>query len=183
MQHVARMMMCLTVLALLSSCASVPEGSISLPSLLLDAPAAWAKGDYTKAAQLFDAISGHQDATTEIQNESRFFAGVAYHQIGNEEEAMRRFKVLTWDIERRRGCCGDIGKRFLRNACHRIDDSNRVAGRKCAAQARCDQQVAGTNVGIVGQEREIELVDFAGADRDRSQYFFSFCNVRDDILI
>jgi len=98
MQHVARMMMCLTVLALLSSCASVPEGSISLPSLLLDAPAAWAKGDYTKAAQLFDAISGHQDATTEIQNESRFFAGVAYHQIGNEEEAMRRFKVLTWDI-------------------------------------------------------------------------------------
>jgi hypothetical protein len=79
-QRVDRTMMCVTVLGLLASCASVPGVSTSLPALLSDAQATWANGDYSEAAQLFDAISGHQDAAPAIRNESRFFAGVAYHQ-------------------------------------------------------------------------------------------------------
>ena len=98
MQSVTNVTMCVLSIALLTSCSTLPKAGPSLPALLHDAQVVWKKGDYSKAAQLFDTISTHPDAAVPFQNESRFFAGVAYHQIGNDETTMRRFKVLVWDI-------------------------------------------------------------------------------------
>ena len=72
-------------------------------------------------------------------------------------------------VQRRAGRGFHDGKRLLRYARDRFDDSNRVARGKLTAEAGCHQEVARLDIGIIRKIRDIEFADFARAECNRPE--------------